>query len=46
VAHTRLALGDAAGARSMLERLGDVAEARGALRFADRYRRDLAAIDG
>ena len=45
-AHTRLALGDAAGARSMLERLGDVAEARGALRFADRYRRDLAAIDG
>jgi hypothetical protein len=45
-AHARLALGDTEGARSLLARLGDAAEARGSLRFADRYRSDLAAIDG
>jgi class 3 adenylate cyclase len=45
-ARTRLALGDAAGARSLLAGLADAAEARGAIRFAARYRRDLAAIDG
>jgi ATP/maltotriose-dependent transcriptional regulator MalT len=40
-----VALGDLAGARAMLERLRDDTEARGRRRWADRYRRDLDALD-
>ena len=44
-ARARLALGDVDEARALLEGLRDATEARGAVRWAARYRRDLAALD-
>ena len=41
----RHAAGDDAGARAILARLAEEADARGAARVAKRYRRDLAALD-
>ena len=44
-AKLRAALGDTAGARTILERLAATTEGRGFVRFAELYRRDLAALD-
>jgi hypothetical protein len=44
-AHTRAALGDVDEARAILTQLLADAERRGFVRFADLYRRDLAALD-
>jgi hypothetical protein len=45
-AHVRVAMGDIAGARELFEELLRSSEERGFRRVADRFRRDLAALDG
>jgi hypothetical protein len=42
----RVALGDLAAARALLESLVERSEARGFHRYADRYRRDLRVLYG
>jgi hypothetical protein len=45
-AAVRVALGDLAAARALLESLVERSEARGFHRYADRYRRDLRVLYG
>jgi class 3 adenylate cyclase/tetratricopeptide (TPR) repeat protein len=45
-ANVRVAMGDVAGARALFEELLRSSEERGFRRVADRFRRDLAALDG